>query len=445
MTQLRELPAELVCMVLSFACTSYKDAFNLLMTGKFISEFFNPATDFGRRLWASVRVSEGLPDGAQVGFTDYMLLRKFFSRGCEACDNHPRVRTPMWMFFGLRLCRECQHRYMEDDFPSPGVTPVRVHIIGTGWYQRSIRTNRHVALPPALESAMRTPCSPDEYHALCQFIGEMRTAVNRRRLNAADERHIRRDMRIDAVNAHIEGMTQPGGTVDLFPAVIKKFAAYTVACAGQGRFLPAMRRKFEEAVAAESRLQKSRVYVDQFSAAASLVGDRGYMNSEEHTIFMRTIRSEAETAAEVPSRAAARDKVETVVGKYRERVAKRQAMVSYVGELQPVWVRCYLKRSYTFRTAPPDWKEKFGELTRLYTAEARQVAEVERISCLRWPISVKSDTLFCTNCRWRRHSGGSFIEARRHVIEPGFCSLDDIRDIRDLGAPLALVGDRSMG
>lgn len=84
-----------------------KTCLEILRTCKRVHSLFDATTRTGQRVWRSIREKDGWPDPLPVGISDYGFIRAFYGRGCHKCIRHPHLRTPIWQFKGVRLCKQC--------------------------------------------------------------------------------------------------------------------------------------------------------------------------------------------------------------------------------------------------------------------------------------------------------------------------------------------------
>ncbi len=118
------LPNEILCRILGHLPAQTTIA--MLRTCKLIYSLFDDRSKYGKHLWMTIRTNEGLPDPALINMSDSAFLRAYFGRGCNACNAHPRLRTPIWEFQGLRLCHRC---FTEHTVSEAALTPNQLHYV----------------------------------------------------------------------------------------------------------------------------------------------------------------------------------------------------------------------------------------------------------------------------------------------------------------------------
>ncbi len=109
------LPNELLCLVIRCIDDS-KTSLEMLRVCKRIYSLFDARTRSGQSIWKSIRENEGWPDPQPIGLSDYAFIRAYYGRGCRNCVHHPRLRTPIWAFSGMRLCKACFKRLTIRDY-----------------------------------------------------------------------------------------------------------------------------------------------------------------------------------------------------------------------------------------------------------------------------------------------------------------------------------------
>ena len=100
------LPTETLCTIIMMIPDSVA-SLNMMRTCKRIHALFDATQPYGKRVWKSLREREGWPDPSRIGLSEYSFIKAIYGRGCNNCDIHPRMRSPIWEFQGIRLCKEC--------------------------------------------------------------------------------------------------------------------------------------------------------------------------------------------------------------------------------------------------------------------------------------------------------------------------------------------------
>lgn len=113
--QLLDLPNEILGQIMT-NIDDAKSALEVLRSCRRVHALFDATTRAGQRIWQSIRENEGWPDPAPIGITDYEFIRALFGRGCHNCTRHPRIRTPIWQFRGVRLCANCWDQLTVRDY-----------------------------------------------------------------------------------------------------------------------------------------------------------------------------------------------------------------------------------------------------------------------------------------------------------------------------------------
>ena len=83
------------------------DLLELYKTCTLMCRLLDPLRAPGKSIWAKVRATKGAPDPSIIGMSDMRLLTILYTRGCDGCPEHPRVRTAIWRFKGVKLCADC--------------------------------------------------------------------------------------------------------------------------------------------------------------------------------------------------------------------------------------------------------------------------------------------------------------------------------------------------
>ncbi len=113
--QLLHLPNEILGKIV-LSIDNSKTSLEMMRTCKRIHALFDNNTRTGQRVWQSIRNKEGWPDPSVIGMSDYKFIRAIYGRGCHKCHDHPRLRTPIWEFKGMRLCKQCFRRCTIRDY-----------------------------------------------------------------------------------------------------------------------------------------------------------------------------------------------------------------------------------------------------------------------------------------------------------------------------------------
>lgn len=142
----------------------------------------------------TIRTNEGLPDPALIDMSDSAFLRAYFGRGCNGCDAHPRLKTPIWEFQGLRLCPLC---FTERTVPHAALTQNQLYYVHETYvpYHGSFYSRHY------LRSALykKRPLSQAAPHA--SSLRKFRDALQTRREKLESQRFLMRKNRMKAVDA----------------------------------------------------------------------------------------------------------------------------------------------------------------------------------------------------------------------------------------------------
>ncbi|KAJ3038949.1 hypothetical protein HDV00_012779 [Rhizophlyctis rosea] len=146
---LLNIPNELVSAILDQACTDFFTAKNVRSTCKALNQFFDVNTEHGKRLWKRVRTFEDLPDGSACGIDDFTLLRVVHTKGCNFFDRHPQVKTPIWEYGGVKMCKDCfpdktiRNYCIEDPVLRKKVQTCLPYVLNATWRYKTF-LKRHV-------------------------------------------------------------------------------------------------------------------------------------------------------------------------------------------------------------------------------------------------------------------------------------------------------------
>lgn len=133
--QLIDLPLEVIeDIVENLDCV---DIVSLRSSCTYMKSILHTEGQTGRRIWNKVRKREGWPDPSVIGISDFQFLESKHGRGCNFCEDAPRVRTPRWEFGGIRMCEECKPVYTTRHYELDDVTLARCqylpHMEVDGW------------------------------------------------------------------------------------------------------------------------------------------------------------------------------------------------------------------------------------------------------------------------------------------------------------------------
>ena len=99
------LPLEILNKIFSYM--SPKDAIKTYLSTGSLFYSLNPAGENGRYIWKKYREQLGFPDPRAINLTDFLLLKIYYTLGCDHCKKHPRTRKIYWEFHGKRMCNSC--------------------------------------------------------------------------------------------------------------------------------------------------------------------------------------------------------------------------------------------------------------------------------------------------------------------------------------------------
>jgi hypothetical protein len=420
--QLLELATELLCAILALVDEPVA-LVNAMVTCRRLHSLFDTESVVGRRLWRVIRCNMGWPDPTLIGLSDHEFIRAIYGRGCERCSAHPRVRTPLWEFKGLRLCGECRERLTTRDYeleiPAawcdhlPSVL-TQGYTWGRGqWEYRSFWT---ADLPSAEPSREEREAGRAILSRLRNFRAsvEAHQAMLRERKECKDRE--KRDARFRAVEAFLVEKLP-----DLHPHCYADFDAYNVATYKTTKFTKSAQTVFHRKILSELATRKVSPRQAEFHAGRLC---------EAHGVHFRCLKA-------LPAYAQAIEQV------CRESLLPTpQKVATALADLLPLarlemqkeetrirWLEAYatskvsrhqLKKSTLFQEADPLKEKEFAEF-----AESLQLPKPVASTSATRDQATGDRPFYCTRCGFCRRIGATSARIEAHFAESARCTEEE--------------------
>lgn len=108
------LPVEILSEI--FFYLSPKDAIKMYLCSKKSYRFLDPSEKNGMYIWKRYRQALLFPNPNQINLTDFMFLKAYYTRGCNGCKKHPKMRKIFWEFHAKKMCEDCLARFTIKDY-----------------------------------------------------------------------------------------------------------------------------------------------------------------------------------------------------------------------------------------------------------------------------------------------------------------------------------------
>lgn len=108
------LPVEILSEI--FFYLSPKDAIKMYLCSKKGYKFLDPSQKNGMYIWKKYRETLLFPNPNQINLTDFMFLKAYYTRGCNGCKKHPKIRKIYWEFHAKKMCEDCLAKFTIKDY-----------------------------------------------------------------------------------------------------------------------------------------------------------------------------------------------------------------------------------------------------------------------------------------------------------------------------------------
>jgi hypothetical protein len=383
---------------------------------------FDTRSIVGQRLWRVIRQNMGWPDPMPIGISDRDFILAVYGRGCDRCDRHPRVRTPIWEFRGVRLCAECRERHTVRDYELGIPRAWHEHLPsvlteGFGkfgfWSYRSYWT----ADLPSTEPAPQEIAAGREHLArLADFteaVAQHRRVLEEEKRRKNDERRAKRRREVDAFLA--ERMP------DLHPDFYRRFETYCSAVESTRGFTKWAQSGFLKKLLAELPFRRERIAQDQARAHALVLCRlrsvrfahleqlEGYRQATALLLERCSARNEFPTLEAVE--AALADLLPLVA----IAIQKRRTQDRWIAFYSKPAIEEELKRSSLYEQADPTRERDFELLAR-------------RLSDALWTDARRLYS--CRNCGFSRRVGATYAAIAMHFAQGSCCEDRDLGTLR---------------
>ena len=418
-TKLIDLPTEILCKIIT-SVPETLTCFALMQTCKRVHSLFSPTTIHGMRLWRALRRHERWPDPASIAMSDYTFLRSIHGRGCNSCANHPLLRSPIWEFDGIRLCKECLETLTIRDYELDIPVERYNHLICTvtsgytrgmgGWTYRSY-------LRDTIPSEMPTE---EEQH-----LGRLHIAAVRRFILAVKDRQADLKQEHERLKASLKRRRE--ADVDTFlsarmPNLHNQFycilPSYQAAIDKTTPFTARSQAIFLKKAKLDTttfRHQLIRDHVDLYAHMEFVEHDGSFIETlrqlPQYTGTIAELMNDNDAATDLPSKAriiAALTPLRPIV---ELAIAKQRTQRRWLGKHGNVHINERLKLSDLYKEADASREDDFKHLADSCKAERTATGKI---------------LYYCMRCRYCSRRGASTSEILHHVATSAACTIDNV-------------------